>query len=246
MCKDAVNCLHEKLEGYIRKNGDLTIEIEKNRGLCQNVEVQSRPSEEGTIFHILFRDDIGWLQFAEGIKSEELRQVFSIVHKYSILTAEPQGDIVTDFWEARFEHVQYKDDDFLKALYHMIHSARNYEDNNQLIQNSVRSFQCLLHKLTVGGDISLLLWRSRFYLGGEKLPYRREASGIVNGLTEYFVKRGIESLNFLESSRDAFPDNILMFTRLFNDASKYDNPSQWLQQKILEKGCSWVQIFQKQ
>ena len=136
--------------------------------------------------------------------------------------------------------------DFLKALYHMISTARNYQDNNQLIRNSVRSFRSLLHDITAGGDISLLLWRSRFYLGGEKLPYRREATGIVNSMDEYFARRGIESLNFLESSRNALPDNLLTFTRLFNEAERYDNPHQWLEQKLLEKGCPWIQIFKKQ
>ena len=136
--------------------------------------------------------------------------------------------------------------DFLKALYHMIKTARNYQDNNQLIWMSLRSFQSTLNEITIGGDISLLLWRSRFYLGGEKLPYHREAAGIVNNMIEYFARRGIESVNFLESSRDALPDNILKFTRLFNDAIRYDNPHQWLEQKLREEGCSWVQIFQQQ
>ena len=136
--------------------------------------------------------------------------------------------------------------DFLKALYHMIKTARNYQDNNQLIRKSLCSFQSILNEITIGGDISLLLWRSRFYLGGEKLPYRREAAGIVNNMVEYFARRGIESVNFLESSRDALPDNILKFTRLFNDAIRYGNPHQWLEQKLREEGCSWVQIFQQQ
>lgn len=136
--------------------------------------------------------------------------------------------------------------DFLKALYHMINTARNYEDNNQLIRNSVHSFQTILKEITFNGDISLLLWRSRFYLGGEKLPYHREATGIVNNMAEHFARRGIESLNFLQSSRDALPDSILIFTRLFNDAVRYNNPQQWLQQKLSEQGCSWVQTFRRQ
>lgn len=112
ICKDSVNQLHEKLVNYIHKNGDITIEIERDRVRCQNVEVSTGLPEEGTLPHILFRDGIGWLQFTEGIKLEEIRQMFSIIHKYSASVAEPQGDIVTDFWEARFEHVQYKAEDF--------------------------------------------------------------------------------------------------------------------------------------
>lgn len=112
ICQDSIHQLHAKFESYIRKNGDITIEIERDRVVLQGVEVHKGISEEGTLPHTLFRDGIGWLQFMEGIEQEEIRKVFSIIHKYSVLTAEPQGDIVTDFWEARFEHVQYKADDF--------------------------------------------------------------------------------------------------------------------------------------
>jgi len=136
--------------------------------------------------------------------------------------------------------------DFLKALYHMVTTARNYQDNNQLIRNSVRSFQTLLHEILSRGEASLLLWRSRFYLGGERLPYRREASGIVNSMIAYFVKRNIESINFLEASRDASPEDILVVTRLFNDAARNDNPYQWLEQQLKENGCFWIQVFKKQ
>jgi HEAT repeat protein len=110
-CKDSINQLHAKIEAYIRKNGDITIKIERDRVICQGVEVKTGLFEEGTLPHTLFRDGIGWLQFTEGIEQEEIRKVFSIIHRYSVLMAEPQGDIVTDFWESRFEHVQYKADD---------------------------------------------------------------------------------------------------------------------------------------
>ena len=112
ICTDSINQLHAKLETFIHENGDLTIEIEKDRVTCQDIEVSTGLPEEGTLPHILFRDGIGWVQFTEGIELEEIRQVFSIIRKYSVLLAEPQGDIVTDFWEAHFKHVQYKADDF--------------------------------------------------------------------------------------------------------------------------------------
>ena len=53
-------------------------------------------------------------------------------------------------------------------------------------------------------------------------------------------------MNFLESSRDALPENIITFTRLFNDAIRHENPHQWLEQKLREQDCSWVQIFPRQ
>ena len=53
-------------------------------------------------------------------------------------------------------------------------------------------------------------------------------------------------MNFLKSSRDVLPENIMTFTRLFNDAIRHDNPHQWLEQKLEEQDFSWVQIFPRQ
>ena len=136
--------------------------------------------------------------------------------------------------------------DFLRALYHLISTVRVYQDNNQLVRTSVSSFQNMLNELTISGDISLSLYRSRFHIGEEKLRYRRDAAIVVYNMVELFSKRGIGSVNFLESSRDALPENIITFTRLFNDAIRHENPHQWLEQKLREQDCSWVQIFPRQ
>jgi HD-GYP domain-containing protein (c-di-GMP phosphodiesterase class II) len=133
--------------------------------------------------------------------------------------------------------------DFLRSLYHMINTVRMYQDNNQLIRSSVSVFQNTLNELTLSGDVSLLLYRSRFHLGGEKLRYRRDAAFVVYNMAEYFTKRNIGGLNFLKSSSEASPDNIITWARLINDAIRHDQPLQWLEQKLDEHGFSWVQTF---
>lgn len=136
--------------------------------------------------------------------------------------------------------------DFLRALYYMINAVRIYKDNNQIVRTSVSSYQNMLNELTVSGDISLFLHRSRFHLGGEKLRYRRDTAVVAYKMIEFFSKRGIGGVNFLKSSRDVLPENFMTFTRLFNDAIRYDNPLQWLEQKLQEKNFLWVQIFPRQ
>lgn len=136
--------------------------------------------------------------------------------------------------------------DFLRALYHMVNTVRVYEDNNQLVRESVSAFQNLLNELTAGGDISLLLYRSRFHLGGEKLPYRRDMAVVTYNMAEFFSKRSIGGLNFLKDSRDATPEKTMMFTRVFNDAVRHDNAFEWLEKKLEEQKFPWVQILPKQ
>jgi hypothetical protein len=110
---NSIRQLHEIIESYIRQYGDIRIEIERDSIICQGIEVHKGRFEEGTLPFTLFRDGIRWLEFTEGIKLEETREVLSIIHRYSVLTIEPEGDIVTAFWEAHFDHVQYKADDFI-------------------------------------------------------------------------------------------------------------------------------------
>lgn len=108
---NSIKQFHETLVNHIRQHGDIRIEFERDRVICQGLEVHKGPSEEGTLPFTLFRDGIRWLEFTEGIELEETKEVLSLIHKYSILTMEPEGDIVTAFWEAHFEHVLYKADD---------------------------------------------------------------------------------------------------------------------------------------
>lgn len=124
----------------------------------------------------------------------------------------------------------------------MINTVRMYQDNNQLVLASVSAFQNILNELTANGDINLLLYRGRFHLGGEKLPYRRNAAFITYNMAEYFSKRGIGSLNFLKSSHNVNPETIMTFSRLFNDMIRHDNPYQWLEREIRKQNFLWIQI----
>lgn len=110
---NSIRQFHKMLEAYIHQYGDIKFEFERDRVICQGLEVHKGSSEEeGTLPFTLFRDGIRWLEFTEGIELEETREVLSIIHRYSVLTTEPEGDIVTAFWETHFDHVLYKADDF--------------------------------------------------------------------------------------------------------------------------------------
>jgi hypothetical protein len=110
---NSIKQFHTKLEAYHQKYGYLRFEIERNRVVCQDKEISSCPTDEGTLPFTLFRDGIRWLEFTEGITPEEITNFITIVKQYSILSAEPEGDIVTTIWEAQFPHIQYEVADFL-------------------------------------------------------------------------------------------------------------------------------------
>jgi HEAT repeat protein len=116
LCVSAVSRCHAQLEEYIRKIGEFRIEIERNRVLCGGHEMHSGPLEEGTLPFTLFRDGIRWLELMEGVTLEEIQQILSIINRYTVLSVEPEGDIVTAFWEAHFPHAQYEVADLLFEL----------------------------------------------------------------------------------------------------------------------------------
>ena len=59
---------------------------------------------------------------------------------------------------------------FLKVLYHLIQTAKIYNDNNQLTKESLAKFKDILDEMTREEDLQIQIWRGRFHIGGEKLP----------------------------------------------------------------------------
>jgi hypothetical protein len=88
--------------------GDLKIEVEKDRLVSRGQVVHSDALEEGALPFVLFRDGIRWIEFQEGIDHQEAAGFLGLINKYSILSAEPEGDIVTELWEKRFAHIRYE------------------------------------------------------------------------------------------------------------------------------------------
>ncbi len=60
---------------------------------------------------------------------------------------------------------------FLKALYHLIQTAKIYNDNNQLIKECLAKFKDILDEMTQGGR------SSNSDLAG-KVPYRRRKTSL--------------------------------------------------------------------
>jgi hypothetical protein len=85
-------------------------------------------------------------------------------------------------------HAELYGIEFIKVLYHLIHTARIHNDNNQLIRESLSKFKGILDERTREEDLKLQLWRGRFHIGGEKLPYKRDSFTIINEMMKYFSR----------------------------------------------------------
>lgn len=106
----------QQLNEYLSKYGDLKLYIEKNKLIFQGETIHSEPPKDGSLPFTLFRDGIRWLEFTRGITTAELKNFLRIINKYSTLSNEPEGDIVTDFWECRLPHINYEAADFFASI----------------------------------------------------------------------------------------------------------------------------------
>jgi HD-GYP domain-containing protein (c-di-GMP phosphodiesterase class II) len=127
----------------------------------------------------------------------------------------------------------------------MINTVRIHQDNNQLIKESVRQFGKALVEISGGIDLELLLWRGRFFIQGEKLPYRRESFALINEMLEYFPQRGLQGLRFLTTFKQSSLKDFIGFTRLLNESAGRDDPPSWLTEQLKANGILWVEILRE-
>jgi hypothetical protein len=62
---------------------------------------------ENNLACILHRDGVQWIRFNKGIDITETSKMVGILNQYRTLPADPDGDIVTAFWEADFKYIEY-------------------------------------------------------------------------------------------------------------------------------------------
>lgn len=111
-CKRALEQFWLQLETFLQTHGNLRFEIEKDRLTFQGEVILTEPPEDGNLPFTLFRDGIQWLEFQDGTDTKEVEEFLRILNKYRVLTDEPEGDLVTAFWEAGLQHIQVEVADF--------------------------------------------------------------------------------------------------------------------------------------
>ncbi len=111
-CKRALEQFWLQLETFLQTHGNLRVEIEKDRLTFQGEEILTEPPEDGNLPFTLFRDGIQWLEFQDGTDTKEVEEFLRILNKYRVLTDEPEGDLVTAFWQAGLQHIQVEVADF--------------------------------------------------------------------------------------------------------------------------------------
>ncbi len=111
--KNMLGGLTKTINLFTKDYGELRLEIEKNRILYNSEKVYEEANHDDNPAFIFFRDGVRILEFLEGLEGREIVSFFTIVDHYKIITAEPDGDLVTDLWSADFPHINYEASDEL-------------------------------------------------------------------------------------------------------------------------------------
>ena len=112
ICMNSFEQFHRLLDTYLCSYESLKFYVEKDQLIFKGESIYSASPEDGELPFTLFRDGIVWLEFLDGIDLGEIQEFLAIINKYSMLADEPEGDIVTAFWEIQLPHIRYEVIDF--------------------------------------------------------------------------------------------------------------------------------------
>ncbi|MBW2636703.1 MAG: hypothetical protein JRC86_04125 [Deltaproteobacteria bacterium] len=107
ICVNTFDQFQHQIEKFLQKYERLRLEVQKDQLLFQGEVIHADEMEEGTLSFTLFRDGIRWVEVSDGIDTSEIKEFLRILNKYKTLPDEPEGDLVTALWEAKFPHIKY-------------------------------------------------------------------------------------------------------------------------------------------
>jgi len=211
-CERALERFWLELDKYLRLHGNLRFDLAKDKLLLQGEVVLSEPPEEGNLPFTLFRDGIQWLEFQKGIDSKEVERFLRLLNKYRILSDEPEGDLVTALWEARFPHIQYYVADMFwgaEPEFELTASPTVEEEDTELLEEEASKSECFppieptALKMTPEEEAEL---REMVRVEEKRDPVSEYLDVLLDSLMELREKENFTPI--LESLEDVFHDSL--------------------------------------
>ena len=106
--RQAIENIRQWFETWFTDNEALHLVVEKDRFLFHGVEVLTDKPAEPTVVFPFFRDGVQWLEFHEGITSQEIESFVNLINTFRIIREDAADDLVTAMWEADFDFVKYE------------------------------------------------------------------------------------------------------------------------------------------
>jgi hypothetical protein len=107
MAKNQIDTLGQTLAAFFEHAAELNLEIGRD-GLTyrENLLYQPLPADD-PLLPPLLRDGVLWIAFKKGVDENQLAFFLEVVNRHRVLMDEPEGDLVTELWQADLKHIQY-------------------------------------------------------------------------------------------------------------------------------------------
>jgi hypothetical protein len=107
MAKKQIDTLLRSLAAFFEQESELALGIGRD-GLTYrgNLLYEPLPADDPLIPPLL-RDGFLWLAFRKGVDSDQIGFFLEVLNRYRILVDEPEGDLVTELWQADLRHICY-------------------------------------------------------------------------------------------------------------------------------------------
>jgi len=137
----------------------------------------------------------------------------------------------------------YQGEKFLTAFYRLVSAVKIYQSNNAVLRDCAKEFMGIVSQwVSEEGNLDFRVARGQFFLYEEKLVYQRENINVVKEMLDYLEQRMNPGFNFKPGIKDATVDQVLVFSRLLNNAAKEKEPLPWLNHKLAQGPFPWVEI----
>ncbi len=107
VCQHSISHTFTQIDNFIKDYSNLRITVNQNQFLYEEKVIHHALPDSSNLAFIFFRDGILWLEFQQGLKIEEIKELFQLINHYKNPQEEAEGDLVTALWEADFAHISY-------------------------------------------------------------------------------------------------------------------------------------------
>ena len=145
--------------------------------------------------------------------------------------------------QARSQKVEIKGEKFLVLLFRTIQAIKLYEDENELVKQSVSQLINAASEILVESEFTILILDGGYYIQGRRFRYQRKTGKIIQDLLDTFTNRGLFGFTFHPALLSTTPAYLLKFLRYLIQSFGMENPHEWLSEQIVAQQFSWVEIL---
>jgi hypothetical protein len=107
MAQNQIGALMLALRGVFEHTAELVLDIDREGLTYRGHHMYEPLPADDPLLPPLLRDGVQWIAFKKGVGEDQLAFFLRIINRFRVLMNEPEGDLVTELWQAGLPHIQY-------------------------------------------------------------------------------------------------------------------------------------------